>query len=329
MTPDFVITFLNELKDADHHHITPDMFEVDPDQALQPRPLEDIIANPELFDADEVDEAEQLVDDDSVAQELMSNPDDDDGDDDNNDDAAPIQGVQPHPGVQSTLPPTLIPQEPGVTKEPTTDALIRDLPSEELIVAPNNPTVQTMPTRSARAHRPNPRYNSTEFILTTYIDSSATINVFHVSVGAAMKKDPVATIEAIQKEIRQLLDDDVMLPLQPYTRTIDTPIGSFIFLKWKLDANGKLIGVKGRLVAMGNQQNEFEFDFDETSSPTANLSFIFAIAAIAAKEGRIVVTVDVSGAFLKASMEKYDVHMFLDKQVSKILCDMDPRTNNS
>jgi hypothetical protein len=45
-----------------------------------------------------------------------------------------------------------------------------------------------------------------------------------------MKKDPVATIEAIQKEIRQLLDDDVMLPLQPYTRTIDTPIGSFIFL---------------------------------------------------------------------------------------------------
>jgi len=53
---------------------------------------------------------------------------------------------------------------------------------------------------------------------------------------------------------------------------------------------------------------------------------VMCAAAIAAKEGRKVVTADIKGAFLNSSMEPTGVrvHMRLDKDMTKILVKIDP-----
>jgi hypothetical protein len=64
----------------------------------------------------------------------------------------------------------------------------------------------------------------------------------------------------------------------------------------------------------------------DMSSPTAALSSVFTIAAIAAHEGRKVKTLDRGGAYLNADMHKtgVEVHMRLDGRMVDLLCDLKP-----
>jgi hypothetical protein len=64
---------------------------------------------------------------------------------------------------------------------------------------------------------------------------------------------------------------------------------------------------------------------ENLSSPTAHTSSVFAIAAIAAFEGRIVEVIDIGGAYLNASMKPTGVlvHMRLDPLISEILLKLD------
>jgi hypothetical protein len=75
-----------------------------------------------------------------------------------------------------------------------------------------------------------------------------------------------------------------------------------MFLKEKYLATGEFEKLKTRLVALGNHQDHSMFTEEDTNSPTVNLLSVFAMASMAHKEGRSVKTVDITGAYLKASI---------------------------
>ena len=91
-----------------------------------------------------------------------------------------------------------------------------------------------------------------------------------------------------------------------------------MFLKDKYLASGAFERFKSRLVAGGDQQDKGLYD--DLSSPTVATSSVLTIAAIAAKEGRKVIAIDIGGAFLNADMSPtgIDVHM------SSMLIQLDP-----
>jgi hypothetical protein len=95
-----------------------------------------------------------------------------------------------------------------------------------------------------------------------------------------------------------------------------------IFTKEKYDPSGKFEKLKARLVGGGHQQDRTIYSENEISSPTISTTAVFTMAAIAAKECRKVITMDVGGAYLHADLEK-PVYMRLDPVAASILCDID------
>ena len=74
-------------------------------------------------------------------------------------------------------------------------------------------------------------------------------------------------------------------------------IKSFVLLRVKYDAEGTFEKVKARLVANGAEMKPLEHL--DMSSPTVSLTFLLLMAAIAAREGREVATMDVGNAFVR------------------------------
>ncbi len=105
-------------------------------------------------------------------------------------------------------------------------------------------------------------------------------------------------------------------------------IPSFMFTKEKWLADGTFDKVKARLVASGDKMDRSLYG--DTSSPTAALSSILMLSAIAARESRHVVTADISGAYLNADMnEKQEpVFVVLERKVAAIMCEMLPEYSN-
>jgi hypothetical protein len=66
--------------------------------------------------------------------------------------------------------------------------------------------------------------------------------------------------------------------------------------------------------------------YEDLSAPTVATANVFAMAALAAREKRVVTTVDIGGAYLNESMEESGVivHMRLDKVKTDILVKIDP-----
>ena len=67
--------------------------------------------------------------------------------------------------------------------------------------------------------------------------------------------------------------------------------------------------------------------YEDLSAPTAATANVFAMAALAAREKRVVATVDIGGAYLNASMEESGVivHMQLNKVMADILVKINPK----
>ncbi len=80
--------------------------------------------------------------------------------------------------------------------------------------------------------------------------------------------------------------------------------------------------MKARLVAGGHQQ-ERELA-GEVSAPTAQLSSVLIVAAVAAKEQHVVATMDIGSAYLNADM-KAVVYMRLDPDQTRMLAELSPR----
>ncbi len=101
-------------------------------------------------------------------------------------------------------------------------------------------------------------------------------------------------------------------------------IRSSMFLKDKYFASSAFEKFKARLVAGGDQQDRTMYE--DLSAPTAATANVFAMAALAAQENRVVATVDIGGAYLNASVVESGVivHMRLDKVMTEILVKIDP-----
>jgi len=103
-------------------------------------------------------------------------------------------------------------------------------------------------------------------------------------------------------------------------------IRSSMFLKDKYFASDALEKFKARLIAGGDQQDRSMYE--DLAAPTAATANVFAMAAaLAAREKRVVKTVDIGGAYLNASMAESEaiVHMQLDKVMTTILVKIDPK----
>ena len=156
--------------------------------------------------------------------------------------------------------------------------------------------------------------------------SSRQVNrVFQLSLRKAMKNTPESAIKAATLEVLQMYDKSVyqgVLWQDIPEQHRDKVIPSFMFLRDKFGADGAWEKLKARLVAGGNFQ--IRDPNDPNSSPTASTASIFALATLAAAEGRSVATMDIGGAYLNADMSGDNVYMKLDSRIAAINTIIDP-----
>jgi hypothetical protein len=118
--------------------------------------------------------------------------------------------------------------------------------------------------------------------------------------------------EAIDAEIQQLHDEGCF----EYTsydeiKHIDTKVlNSMIILTIKRNPDGTVDKYKARLVILGNQQDNDQYDL--IKSPTARSSMVKLAIALQAKTNSYSAVFDVKGAYLKASIgDKHDLYVRL------------------
>ena len=130
--------------------------------------------------------------------------------------------------------------------------------------------------------------------------------------------------DSIRHEMAQLHKKDVFGKIKRRSPNVQI-IPSMMLMKEKFNPVGKLIKIKSRLVALGNR--EFQLDPESSSSPTAKISSVFAVMAIAAKEGRHVITLDITGAYLHAIMDK-ELYLRIEKYLVDVLITIDSSYSN-
>ena len=95
-------------------------------------------------------------------------------------------------------------------------------------------------------------------------------------------------------------------------------------MKEKTTPEGIVDKIKARFVAGGSRQDKSIYTLDETSSPTVSTAAVFITVAIAAKEGRHVITMDVETAYLNAKMiDDKLVYMKVGPLITAILSQLD------
>ena len=126
------------------------------------------------------------------------------------------------------------------------------------------------------------------------------------SVEAAKKLDDWPKWEVSIKDeldIHKRLKTGVLVKPPPNINII----GSRIILCYKLDKDGKIGSRKSQLIAQGFTQQE-GINFTDTFSPTANLTAVRIIAAIAVWNDWELEQTDIDAAYLNASL-KEDIYM--------------------
>ena len=97
-----------------------------------------------------------------------------------------------------------------------------------------------------------------------------------------------------------------------------------MFLREKVLASGEFEKLKARLVAGGDQQDRDMHD--DLSAPTVGTSSVFTLLSIGAYEGRCIMVIDISGAFLNADMTTgLTVHMCLDSRMAIMMIKLAPK----
>ena len=97
-------------------------------------------------------------------------------------------------------------------------------------------------------------------------------------------------------------------------------------MKEETTPDGIVDKVKERVVAGGNQQDKSIYTLNETSSPTVSTVAVLVTMAIAAHEGRQVMTIEVETAYLNAKMiEDKPVYMQIGPLVTAILAQLDEK----
>jgi hypothetical protein len=122
---------------------------------------------------------------------------------------------------------------------------------------------------------------------------------FRITVKKALKTFGKAAQDSISAELLQLLEKKVFQPVlfsKLSHKQRKSIIRSHMFLKEKFKASGLFDKLKARLVAGGDQQDRSLYD-DISSSTVSITTILLIIIFIAALEGRIVITVDIAGAY--------------------------------
>ena len=150
--------------------------------------------------------------------------------------------------------------------------------------------------------------------------------ISHITPKQALKKAYLrsAALKSMIGEISNLVDKGCLEGVHRRSLTesqLKRIIRSSMFLKEKYKADGEFEKLKARLVAGGHMQDRS--DMGDVSSPVVNTTSINILAAVAAKERRHVVCVDIGSAFLNSDMSGEDVHMKLDAVMTKLLCGVD------
>jgi len=148
-----------------------------------------------------------------------------------------------------------------------------------------------------------------------------TQSIFNMTVHDALTRYGTRAEEAIEKELKQLMDKEVFEPVQRNSLTAEEQraiIPSKMFLKDKYKPDGSFDKIKARLVAGGHRQDRDLYEDVQISSPTVSTGNLFIVAVIAAEEGREVATADIGTAYPNAFM-KMVVHMRINAEVSRLL----------
>ena len=148
-----------------------------------------------------------------------------------------------------------------------------------------------------------------------------------VSAKKARETFGDAGVQAIEKEISSLLQKKVFSAVLKSSLTESQRkkvIRMSCFVRDKVDAQGRLLKIKARLVAGGHMQDKSIYSSNEISSPTVSISSVFSIISCGISEGRRFMKFDISTAYLNAEMpHKDEVFMTLDKQMSELLMKCD------
>ena len=131
--------------------------------------------------------------------------------------------------------------------------------------------------------------------------------LLNLTCKQAEKKHGQVATDSITGELQQLLDKDFAEPLLPENTTPDmmrTAICSKMFVKQKLKPDGSIDKVKSRLVARGDMQDRARYMVEDLSATTADCLSVLTVLAVAAHEKRHVLSADVGGAYLNASLGK-------------------------
>ena len=149
----------------------------------------------------------------------------------------------------------------------------------------------------------------------------------NISVKEAFRTRGDDARKVIVSELQQMIDKRAWVPMMGSKLTAmqrSATIRSSMFLKRKNNPDGSFLKLKARLVAGGDQQDKGLYE--DLSSPTVSTSAVFTLIAVAAYEKRHVAVVDISGAYPNADMTLgVPVYMRLDKTMTGILTDIDPR----
>jgi hypothetical protein len=144
-------------------------------------------------------------------------------------------------------------------------------------------------------------------------------------VGREDWKTEASTI-AIKAELKMLFED---LKALRCVRRAEIKAGtkilkSHMFVVEKYLANGNFNKMKARLVADGRDQDATMYP--DKSSPTVAIHSVFTALGLASgKPWRIVVKIDIKGAFVQTPMKGEPVYMRVDSKVSSYIVEMFPR----
>ena len=198
-----------------------------------------------------------------------------------------------------------------------------------------NPTEDTTPV-TVKAVKPRAKFvresymmrerNSVRNVLLTN-DNNQRDHIYNLSIKGAIKTHGNIAVKALFTECSSLLGESSFHPISKKTLSeaeLKAVIRSSCFVKEKTTPSGIVDKVKARVVAGSNQQDKSIYTLDEASSPTVSTAAVFITVAIAANEGRHVITMDVVTAYLNAKMiDDKKIHMKIGPLITAVLSQLD------
>ena len=131
--------------------------------------------------------------------------------------------------------------------------------------------------------------------------TSEVLETPQMSLKAGLRVFGSDSLKAVEKEMHQLHDRDMMTPVHKNCLTSEQrkeALAYLMFLKRK--RCGK---IKGRRCADGRKQRVY-IAKEESTAPTVSTEAVFLTAIIDAMENRNIAVLDVPGAFIQAEIEE-------------------------